>query len=44
MISAVRRAARSGAHASRRWFFECEMGVFKWDPNIGREGLDSIKP
>jgi uncharacterized protein YciI len=21
-----------------------ETTVFKWDPNIGREGLDSIKP
>jgi len=37
-------AIREGAHASRRWFLECEMVVFKWDPNIGREGLDSIKP
>jgi hypothetical protein len=21
-----------------------EYTVFKWDPNIGREGIDSLKP
>jgi hypothetical protein len=25
------------------FFSVAQLSVFKWDPNIGREGLDSIK-